>query len=526
MKFTITAGLCALAFCSHAKSQVAYLDIPLLPGTVRGGAYGVNEAGDVVGWCADATGMHFGFLYRLDTGTFTNIGPLGTSAAGFLIGPQAINDNREVVGVWGCNCAGSVRSFYWSEDLGFTDISFQPRPQDVVNSGAYAINQNGQVAGFNTLLCLEIPFSVRAAALWTDPTDPQTPPLPVFPSPFACGIGGSGRGMNDLGAICGWVQIQEDGTSWIRATVNGIQLPTLSPPHGGHSDAFDVNNSGVVCGYSEDRSGNGPVSSPCFWSAGGQIVRLTGVPANSPFGRALAINDSGDIVGWTGPEAGSRATIWASLSSDPVDLNTMLANSPGAGQFLATAEDISNSGYIVGRLGFGTSTRPYLLIPCDRVRVADPQDTSTCPGGPAEFVVSAPGATGFRWQVNLGTPGSELWCDLFDGVGGGVCAQGQTQADFTGTDGPRLTISWMSAIDSRQYRCRVTTDCGEKLSEPAALWVCTVDVNCDGILDFFDVLSFLSALTDMDPGADLNSDGVFDFFDVIFFVAALDAGCP
>lgn len=519
---------CVLACAADASAQYAFVEIPLLPGTSHGGAYGVNEAGDVVGWCRDsATNMYYGFLYKSDTAELINIGPLGTQAAGYLPGAWAINDSREVVGVWGCSCAGGVRSFYWTEDDGFVNISYQPRPQDVVNSGAYDINDSGQVAGFNTLLCLPGSFSGVAAALWDDPTDPQTPPVAVFGTSFPCGIGGFGLGMNDAGTVSGWVQVLEGFTSWQRAIVGGSILPTFSPAQGGHSEALDVNNSGFACGYSEDRSGTGPASSACYWTPSGQIERLISIPANSIFARALAINNAGDIVGYTGPEIGSRATLWASLNADPVDLNTLLTNSPGAGRFLFTAEDISDSGYIVGRLGLlGIASRPYLLVPCDQLGISAPVDTTSCATGPAEFSVTAPGATAFRWQVNTGTSGSPFWCDLEDGIGGGACVAGQSLAVFTGTGTPSLTISSMTAVDARQYRCVATSGCDQQFSDPANLFVCTADLNCDSSMDFFDISAFLTAYGASDPLADFNNDGDFSFFDISFFLQAYSAGCP
>lgn len=48
-----------------------------------------------------------------------------------------------------------------------------------------------------------------------------------------------------------------------------------------------------------------------------------------------------------------------------------------------------------------------------------------------------------------------------------------------------------------------------------------------GVLDFFDVQTFLSAFSAGDPQADLAEPaGVFDFFDVQAFLNAYSAGCP
>ncbi|MFI4896240.1 MAG: GC-type dockerin domain-anchored protein [Phycisphaerales bacterium JB059] len=49
----------------------------------------------------------------------------------------------------------------------------------------------------------------------------------------------------------------------------------------------------------------------------------------------------------------------------------------------------------------------------------------------------------------------------------------------------------------------------------------------EGVLDFADVLAFLSAFGAGEPAADLASpEGVFDFADVLAFLSAFGAGCP
>jgi len=56
--------------------------------------------------------------------------------------------------------------------------------------------------------------------------------------------------------------------------------------------------------------------------------------------------------------------------------------------------------------------------------------------------------------------------------------------------------------------------------------VCQVDLNDDGVLNFFDVSAFLNAFTAQDILADFNSDGLLNFFDVSTFLNAFTAGCP
>jgi len=52
---------------------------------------------------------------------------------------------------------------------------------------------------------------------------------------------------------------------------------------------------------------------------------------------------------------------------------------------------------------------------------------------------------------------------------------------------------------------------------------CPSDLNCDGVLNFFDVSVFL---VDFQNGEDYNGDGMTDFFDVSAFLQDFNAGCP
>lgn len=67
---------------------------------------------------------------------------------------------------------------------------------------------------------------------------------------------------------------------------------------------------------------------------------------------------------------------------------------------------------------------------------------------------------------------------------------------------------------------------------PASAWFhadappCPADLNGDGVVDFFDVQSFLNAYASADAAADFNEDGSINFFDLQAFLNAYAAGCP
>ncbi len=55
---------------------------------------------------------------------------------------------------------------------------------------------------------------------------------------------------------------------------------------------------------------------------------------------------------------------------------------------------------------------------------------------------------------------------------------------------------------------------------------CSPDLNNDGVLNFFDVSTFLNAFSAMMPAGDYNTDTIYDFFDVSAFLNDFAAGCP
>ena len=55
---------------------------------------------------------------------------------------------------------------------------------------------------------------------------------------------------------------------------------------------------------------------------------------------------------------------------------------------------------------------------------------------------------------------------------------------------------------------------------------CAADLSGDGLLNFFDVSTFINAFGNNDPLADFDGNGVINFFDVSDFLAAFTAGCP
>lgn len=72
---------------------------------------------------------------------------------------------------------------------------------------------------------------------------------------------------------------------------------------------------------------------------------------------------------------------------------------------------------------------------------------------------------------------------------------------------------------------RIVTSIGVSIEAEGVAIACPADWNSDGLLDFFDVQSFLADFAAGNARADLATDGNFDFFDVQAFLQLFSAGC-
>lgn len=84
-----------------------------------------------------------------------------------------------------------------------------------------------------------------------------------------------------------------------------------------------------------------------------------------------------------------------------------------------------------------------------------------------------------------------------------------------------LSHSGLGLREQAEVTASLMSNFGINIIDP-----CPVDLNDDGMVNFFDVSVFLSAYTSMDPVADYNHDGIINFFDVSVFLSDYTAGCP
>jgi probable HAF family extracellular repeat protein len=240
----LIAGIAVLVGLQLVASASPYTaqDIGDLGDDSSGGAYGMNNSGQVVGYSYNASGRPHAFLYDSLNG-MQDLGTLGGSDDySYAYG---INDFGQVVG-YSQNTNGESHAFLWDREHGMQDLGTLDGGR---GSNAFDINNSGQVVGYAFV------DGQSRAVLWDQANGIQE-----------LGNLGGGYGhfdaynehaasINDSGQVVGQshnASGQSHAFLWDQE--HGMQdLGTL----GGHigSNAWDVNNSGQVVGKSYDNIG-------------------------------------------------------------------------------------------------------------------------------------------------------------------------------------------------------------------------------------------------------------------------------
>jgi probable HAF family extracellular repeat protein len=124
------------------------------------------------------------------------------------------------------------------------------------------------------------------------------------------------------------------------------------------SDARDINNNGIVVG---DASSNTLYNyrHAISYDANSTLLTDLGTLTGGNSSRANALNESGQIVGWSTSSVGNRAFLYESGAM--TDLNSLI--DPTTGWVLREASDINESGQIVGWGLLNGQTRAFLITP-------------------------------------------------------------------------------------------------------------------------------------------------------------------
>lgn len=253
----------------------APFDLGTLGGQVST-AFGINDAGSIVGSSENAQRQSRAFLWTKETG-MTDIGTLG----GTYAVARDINNAGQVVGVSTTSNDAERHAFLWSANQGMRDLG----TLGGFYSEATSVDDYGEVVGSSY-----IAGNLQTHAFfWYAPNGMRD--LGVLGNRPGYTIRGDALGINNLGLIVGSSSSPERDTQalyWVAGTPDRISLGQV--PGGYYSQATGINNRNQIVGFTLGDGFNGQQG--FVWRAETGLVNL---PARARVPRA--ISDDGVIVG-------------------------------------------------------------------------------------------------------------------------------------------------------------------------------------------------------------------------------------
>lgn len=319
-------------------------------------AEAINEHGQVAGWSDTAGGNHHAFLYS--GGVMQDLGTLTGGSDSYA---TALNDDGEVVGYSGINGLGQqfpevYQGFIWDQDgmksLGalFCPCSYNDR---YGTSGAYAIDDKGWIGGDSETVRGSW---VLHAAFWR-----EAAPQDIgggagdWSISRIFGLNPQGAAAGDYAADAGQQNVFNREASLWR---DGNRLGLGALQGDASSTALAVNQHGVVVGWSGVSDGS--VSHAFLWSGGS--MHALGALRQGANSAALAVNANGAVVGWSDAVDGtSHAFLWRAGRMQ--DLNQVIPEY--SGWVLSQASGINRRGEITGTGIHDGQTHAFLLTTAD-----------------------------------------------------------------------------------------------------------------------------------------------------------------
>jgi probable HAF family extracellular repeat protein len=236
------------------------------------------------------------------------------------------------------------------------------------NGTAFMVSSHGQVAGFtetaNTDPGCPAPQKYQFhPVLWTNGTVQQLPIVSGDPVGAAYQVNDSGQAVGASGICAAFNPITLSNLQPLHALLweNGVMtdLGNLGGTgHAGGNSAAAINNKGQVVGGSDLPGDMG--FHAFLWSRSTGMQDL-GTVAGDVASSAIAINDSGDVVGVSLDKAFTPRAFIRQNGGAMTDLNSLVTDSP---VYLFTACSINSRGEIIG-IGIGAdgAFHAYLATP-------------------------------------------------------------------------------------------------------------------------------------------------------------------
>lgn len=335
---------------TSAPSTYRVTDLGTLPNQPQSAASAINNKAQIVGWSGAGAGLKGTRAFLWHRGRMQALGV----RQGDFSTATGINDKGHVVGWWATYQAGSIRSFLWRNG-GVEDIGALPGHQ---NSEANGINNRDEVVGAS--YTGGPGGSANRAFLWNNGSMTDLGTLPGTPNDEEA----VAYGINDSGRVVGY----SSWYYWFRGFLcRDGKMQELKSPGQRLTYASAVNARDQVVGALNtglNPNGKGRLGRACLWHQG-QVTDL-GTLGQGRISSATAINDQGEIVGWSYvseyKDQEIRAFVWQRGKMH--DLNGLIA--PDTGWVLVSANGINDLGQIVGTGTFNGKTRAFLLTPSRR----------------------------------------------------------------------------------------------------------------------------------------------------------------
>jgi probable HAF family extracellular repeat protein len=324
--------------------------------------HAINNLGQVVGSMRDESGITGAAIWQ-DGVALRNLGTTGLPPGSFATTARGINDSSQVVGelrlVLGVDPGTGLeqveqRGYVW-EDGQFTVLpEFADLPFFTFGE-TQDINESGQVVGG------AITGIGRTRAFSWEPGEPQLTDIGAHgPTDNSRAVA-----VNDHGTIVGHSNLFVPDSPvgfilaalWDNKDAAARNLGALGD--GNLSYTNDINNSGQVVGRSNEQPNMGAFQ-PVTWAPGAETPTALEMLPGWTGGRALSINENGDIVGHvTLASFENRAVLWE-RGGAAQDLNELV--NPAGGWRLTEAMGVNEHNQILVRAFQGSDTIPTVLL--------------------------------------------------------------------------------------------------------------------------------------------------------------------